>query len=148
MSTILIEKIAEKETPLPVGAERDEVVMGWEERRRSRQRVQTAAGRELAVALPTGSVLDDGDVLYMGEGFYVVVEAAHEDVLVVPLDEVTSAAALGYELGNRHLPVSIDHGMLMTPYDRLIEEMLEHLGVPYERRREPFDPVRVVHHHG
>ena len=64
-------------------------------------------GRELALALPTGTVLADGDILYVGAGLHVTVEAEEEDVLVVPLGDAAAAAALAYELGNRHLPVSI-----------------------------------------
>jgi urease accessory protein len=122
--------------------------MGWEKRRRSRQRVSTLHGRELAFALPTGTVLEDGEIVYIGQGFYVSVEAEEEDVIVAPLRDATTAAALAYELGNRHLPVSLRDGMLATPYDRLVEEVLTKSGVPYSREKEKFEPVRILHHHG
>jgi urease accessory protein len=147
LTMILIEETI-REATIPADAERDTVVMGWEERRRARQRLHTVKGREIAIALPTGTVLTDGDILYVDETFYVSVEAEKEDVLVVPLADATSSAALAYELGNRHLPVSIGHGLLATPYDRLIDEMLAESGLRYERRKEPFEAVRVLHHHG
>src|SRR3989449_9010666 len=64
-----------------VGLERDVLVLTAEERRWGRRRVTTRAGRALALALPTGSVLVPGDVLYVGPGWYVAVEAAAEAVL-------------------------------------------------------------------
>ena len=57
------------ESPLPVepaalaGLERDTLSLTWEERRWTRKRVRSTAGREVALALPTGSLLRPGDVL-------------------------------------------------------------------------------------
>jgi urease accessory protein len=133
---------------IPAGAEHDVLVMGWEKRRRSRQRVSTLHGRDIAIALPTGTVLEDGEIVHIGQEFYVSVEAEQEDVLLVPLSDATTAAALAYELGNRHLPVSLRDGMLATPYDRLVEEVLTKSGVPYGRKKEKFEPLRTFHHHG
>ena len=129
---------------IPTNSEPDAIVMGWQERRSTRQRVQTRKGRGLALALPTGTVLMDGDLLYIGQGFHVTVEAEAEDVLVAPLQDATSAAILAYELGNRHLPVAIDHDLLATPYDRLVEELLTRLGTTCMRRRERFEPAKSV----
>ena len=42
------------------GKERDTLRLTWEERRWTRKRVVTTAGRMVALALPTGSVLRDG----------------------------------------------------------------------------------------
>ena len=56
--------------------ERDALVLTAEERRWGRRRVTTQAGRTLALALPTGSVLTPGDILHVGPGWYVVIEAA------------------------------------------------------------------------
>src|SRR5206468_1459338 len=63
-----------------VGLERDVLALTAEERRWGRRRVTTRAGRTLALALPTGSVLIPGDVLHVGPGWYVAVEAAPEPV--------------------------------------------------------------------
>jgi urease accessory protein len=144
---IVIEETIRAAT-VPADCEHDVLVMGWEKRRLSRQRVSTLHGREIAIALPTGTVLGDGEIVHIGQGFYVSVEAEQEDVLVVPLRDATTAAALAYELGNKHLPVSLGDGFLATPYDRLVEEVLAKSGVPYNRRKEKFEPVRTVHRHG
>ncbi len=130
------------------GAEHDVLVMGWEARRQTRQRATTLHGRELALALPTGTVLGDGEVVHIGQGFYVSIEAEREDVLVVPLNDAATAAAVAYELGNRHLPVSLREGFLATPYDRLVEAVLAKSGVTYGRGKEKFEPLRTLHHHG
>ena len=55
------------------GKERDTLRLAWEERRWTRKRVTTTGGREVALALPTGSMLRPGDV--------IAVEAAMEQLL-------------------------------------------------------------------
>ena len=127
---------------IPAGSEPDAIVMGWQERRSTRQRAQTRKGRGLALALATGTVLMDGDLLYIGQGFHVTVEAEEEDVLVTFLEDATSSAILAYELGNRHLPVAIDRNFLATPYDHVVEDLLARLGITCMRRRERFEPAR------
>ncbi len=70
------------EAPAPVdaaalaGKARDTLRLTWEERRWTRKKVVTTAGREIALALPTGTVLEPGDVLAVEEDWYLVVEAA------------------------------------------------------------------------
>lgn len=144
---IIVESII-RDAGIPLAGEGDTVVMGWQERRTTRQRVKTQKGRELAIALPTGTVLLHGDLLWSGQDFYVTVEAEKEDALIVPLGDATSAAALAYELGNRHLPVSIRDNVIMTPYDRLVESVVAHSGLPHERRKERFEPAARGDHHG
>src|SRR5262249_62292929 len=65
------------------GLERDCLVLTAEERRWGRRRVRTLAGRELTLALPTGSVLVPGEVLHVDAEWYLAVEAAKEAVLAV-----------------------------------------------------------------
>ena len=129
-------------------AESDAVLMGWEQRRRNRQRVRSVKGRGLALELPTGTVLQDGDLLYAEQDLCIAVKAKMEDLLVTPLNDAGRVAILAYELGNRNLPVSIRHGFLATPYNRLVEALLEKMGVPYEWERGKFEPMSAHHHHG
>jgi urease accessory protein UreE len=63
------------------GRERDTLSLTWEERRWTRKRVVTARGRELALALPTGSVLEPRNVITLTDAWYVEVEGRPEAVL-------------------------------------------------------------------
>lgn len=145
--TILVESILDRSTPLAARLERDEVVLDWEERRKSRQRTTTRRGRAIAIALPTGTVIRDGDILYAGETFYIIVEAKEEDLMVISPKSINEAARIAFELGNRHLPVSIQGDAIMTPCSRDTESAMEGLGVPYERKTGIFEPVRRAGHH-
>src|SRR5207249_11330520 len=65
------------------GRERDTLELTAEERRWARRRVTTTAGRTLALALPTGSGLTPGAVVYVGSEWFVVVECAQEPCFAV-----------------------------------------------------------------
>jgi urease accessory protein len=145
--TIVIERILDRNSPLPGDMEKDVVVLDWEARRKSRQRITTGRGREIAIALPTGTILEDGDVLFAGDSFYVAVEAKEEDLMVISPKNINESARIAFELGNRHLPVSIRENTILTLYSHDTESVMESLGAAYERRKGIFEPVRRTGHH-
>ena len=130
-----------------VGLERDVLALTAEERRWGRRRVTTRAGRTLALALPTGSVLIPGDVLHVGPGWYVAVEAAPEPVLVVTPRSREEAIRVAFEVGNRHFMLALDGERLLVPDDPAMDQLLARLGVVFERRAAVFVPVGPGHRH-
>jgi urease accessory protein len=130
-----------------VGSERDVVVMTAEERRWGRRRVVTGGGRELALALPTGSVLAPGQVLHVGVDFYVVVEAAAEAVLTVVPRSWEEAVRIAFEVGNRHFTLAVEGDRVLVPDDPAIEQLMRRLDVGFERTRAVFLPLGFGHRH-
>jgi urease accessory protein len=129
------------------GMERDVIVMTAEERRWCRRRVRTSAGRELALALPTGTVVGPGEVLHVGADFYVVVEAAAEEVLAVTIRSWKEGLRLAFEVGNRHFPLALDGERVLVLDDPAMEQLLRRLGVTFERVRAAFVPLGHGHRH-
>jgi urease accessory protein len=127
--------------------ERDALVLTAEERRWGRRRVTTREGRELALALPTGSVLVHGDILHVTTHWYVVVEAAAEPVLVVTPRSREEGLRVAFEVGNRHFALAVDGERLLVPDDPAMEQLLERLEVPWRRDQAPFIPLGVAHRH-
>src|SRR5438094_2219059 len=127
--------------------ERDALVLTAEERRWGRRRVTTQAGRTLALALPTGSVLTPGDILHVGPGWYVVIEAAREPVLAVTPRSREEALRIAFEVGNRHFTLAIDGERLLVPDDPAMDRLLARLGVAFERVEAVFDPIGMGHRH-
>ncbi|MBT3351860.1 MAG: urease accessory protein UreE [Nitrospinaceae bacterium] len=124
----------------------ERVVLGWEDRLRSRQRVKSDAGTEIGIALPTGQPLAEGDVLFEDDERVVVVSAVPEDVLALYADSAEELARIAYQVGNRHAPVSVGKERVLTPYDSVIEEYFRKIGVRCERVTEPFTHEFGVHH--
>jgi urease accessory protein len=129
------------------GKERDALVVTWEGRRWTRRRVVTAGGRELALALPTGTVLAPGAVLWMDAEWYVEVEAAREPLIAIRPRGREEGLRVAFEVGNRHFPLAIDGDRLLVPDDTAMDQLLTRLGVPWERVLAVFDPAGDDHAH-
>jgi urease accessory protein len=130
-----------------LGLERDVLLLTAEERRWGRRRARTAAGRELALALPTGSVLAPGEVLHVDREWYVMVEAATEAVLAVVPRSTRELASVAFEVGNRHFTLAWHEGRVLVPDDPAMEQLLKRLEMPFERTRAVFEPLGRGHRH-
>ncbi len=115
----IIDRIA-KPTPQQARAIIDRVALTWEQRQRSRQKLLTRQGCEIALALPTGTRLHSGDLLAGLEG-WIEVELAPEDVLLVRPRSLQETVFVAYQIGNRHLPLEIDAQGLKTLYEPVLE---------------------------
>jgi urease accessory protein len=127
------------------GKVRDTLVLSWEERRWGRRRVITTNGRDVALALPTGSQLTEGQILLIAPDWYLQVEAAPEPVLAVFPSDHAEAIRLAFEIGNRHFPLALEPDCLLVPDDIAMEQLFNRLGVKWERRASAFKPLG--HHH-
>ncbi len=123
------------------GKARDTLRLAWEERRWTRKRVFTTGGREVALALPTGSVLEPGDVLAVETDWYLAVEARPEPVLAACPRSRDEAIRIAFHVGNRHFALALDGDLLLVPDDAAMEQLLSRLGVIWERRQAVFDPI-------
>jgi urease accessory protein len=142
-------------TELPVGVrevelsgrERDTLVLTAEERRWGRRRVTTTAGRTLALALPTGSVLMPGAILHVAPGWFVVVECAPERCLAITPASREEALRVAFEVGNRHFTLALDGDRILVPDDPALDILLARMGVQFERVRAAFVPIGRGHRH-
>ena len=128
------------------------LTLPYESRRKSRFAATLDTGEEVALVLPRGTVLADGDVLVADDGGLVRVVAAREAVLRVSALSALALTRAAYHLGNRHTPVEIAHDCLKLEADPVLERMLLRLGVAVERIEAPFQPEAGAygggHRHG
>jgi urease accessory protein len=123
------------------GKTRDTLCLGWEERRWTRRRAVTTGGREVALALPTGSVLEPGAVLAVETDWYLVVEARPEPLLAVFPASHDEALRIAFDVGNRHFTLGVEDDVLLVPDDLAMAHLLVRLGVRWERREAVYAPL-------
>ena len=137
--------ITEAPTPLAPaaleGKTRDTLRLAWEERRWTRKKTVTTAGREIALALPTGTLLEPGDVLAVEADWYLVVEARPEPVLALFPESYEAALRVAFDVGNRHFSLGQDGDTLLVPDDTAMEHLVTRLGIRWERREVVFAPL-------
>lgn len=127
---------------LPAGSSfEDDLVLPFDRRQHSRLRAALASGREVALLLPRGTVLRDGDRLggtdRDGAPIIVRVVAAVEELFRITGERLIRAA---YHLGNRHVPVHIGRDFLRIERDSVLRELLERLGFDVVEELAPFEP--------
>lgn len=139
---IIIEQLVHPpEVGVLVGLERDRLQLSWEERRWTRRRVRTTAGREVALALPTGTVLEPGAILLVERDWYLEVEALPEPLIAIQPGSWQAAIRAAFEIGNRHFPLAIEAETILVPDDPAMEQLAIRLGGPWERRSAMFRPL-------
>jgi len=129
------------------GKARDTLCLTWEERRWTRKRVVTTGGREVGLALPTGSLLRPGDIVAVEGDWYLEIEGKPEPVLGVTPRDRAEAIRVAFDVGNRHFPLAISGDDLLVPDDTAMEQLLTRLGLVWTRRAEVFAPLGGGHSH-
>jgi urease accessory protein len=86
-------------------------------------------------------------VLWVGDGAYVVVEAAEEPVLAITPRSPAEAVRIAFEVGNRHFTLAIDGDRLLVPDDTAMSVLLTRMEVEWTRTRAVFMPLGPGHRH-
>lgn len=127
---------------LPVGSstrtEQVLVPMSSSERRKVRRRLVCPDGLELGLALPTGTVLEPGQVLHSSATKTYFVAAADEDVLVISTKSLEEAVKISHAVGNLHRDVFVDGNDLHILTDGAAELLLVRMDIKFARRQIPF----------
>ena len=109
------------------------VVMNAEERRKVRRRVTFLDGVEIGLALPTGTVLIPGTIVYKTSAKAYIVEAALERVLVVRPKGLVESAKIAHFIGNLHRDIDMQADELVVLYEPALEIRLQKLGYTVSR---------------
>ena len=94
----------------------------------------------MALTLPRGMCLRDGDHLRAEDGSVITVRAASEPVTTARIDDPTLLARAAYHLGNRHVALEIGEGFVCYLEDHVLDAMVEALGLHIVRERPAFEP--------
>ncbi|MDF0731981.1 urease accessory protein UreE [Pseudomonas entomophila] len=117
------------------------VTLDVDSRIKSRLRVTLDDGRDAGLMLERGHLLRGGELLADAEGQQVVqVIAAPESVSTVRCADPLQLARAAYHLGNRHVPLQIEPGLLRYQHDHVLDDMVIGLGLTVEAERAPFEP--------
>jgi urease accessory protein len=111
------------------------------QRRRARLKVSLPSGETVALALPRGRALKDGDrVLAESSSRVARVRAAPEHVSVVATSDSRLLLRAAYHLGNRHVALAVERDRLVYPHDHVLDGMCRELGLEVSVQLLPFEP--------
>ena len=104
-------------------------------------------GKEVALALPTGSLLHPGDIVAVEADWYLEIEGKSEPVLAVTPRDRNEAIRIAFDVGNRHFPLAIAGDDLLVPDDTAMTQLLTRLGAIWKRSAAVFAPLGAGHSH-
>ncbi|WP_185235739.1 urease accessory protein UreE [Teredinibacter franksiae] len=125
-----------------------EVVVTYEERKKSRYKLNTTGGEPLGWFLERGHILKDGEFLQCSNGKAVKITAADESISEVANGNSLLLTRAAYHLGNRHVPLQIGEGYLRYQHDHVLDEMVRGLGLDVVHANKPFHPENGAYHGG
>lgn len=114
----------------------DYVGIDWFERGRHILRKTTTDGEEIGITVDTP--LNENDILFEDSDRIIAVTISPCDLIKVPVSDMKQMGRLCFELGNRHLSLSITDSEVKCPFDQPTFEYLKKLGFPAERVHEKF----------
>lgn len=129
------------------------LTLTFEQRVKSRQKVELDNGEAAGLFLARGSILLHGQQIVAQSGEVVEVRAAEEAVSTVYVDDPLRLARACYHLGNRHVPLQIGVGFVRYQHDHVLDDMLTGMGLEVKLEQAPFEPEAgaydgVGHAHG
>jgi len=124
------------------------VTLSFDQRVKSRLKVELDNGEVAGLFLPRGCILKHGDRIVAESGEVVAVRAADETVSTVYVTDPVLMARACYHLGNRHVALQIDAGFVRYQHDHVLDEMVEGLGLSVICEQAPFEPEAGAYHGG
>ncbi|MGN1481299.1 urease accessory protein UreE [Porcipelethomonas sp.] len=115
----------------------DYVTIDWFEREKKILRKTTSSGEDIGIK--TESALNEGDVIYEDENRVIAVEIAPCSLICVHVNSMQEMGRLCFELGNRHLSLSIGENTVKCPFDEPTFSYLNKLGFTAEKVFEKFN---------
>ena len=124
------------------------LTLSSDERRILRGKRLTDCDQELILQLPREGKLNDGDILATNESnIYVEIIAKTEDLIETSSNSQIELIKTAYHLGNRHVEVEIEEGILLSKSDYVIKNMLLNFKVDVKNTKKKFFPERGAHSH-
>jgi urease accessory protein len=116
------------------------LTLDFDARHRRRIRLTADEGEDILLDLPNAVAMADGDGLQLGDGRWLMVQAAAEHIVQIRHKDPNQLVRLAWHLGNRHLPTEIQDQVLRIRPDHVIEHMLCGFGAELTKAHAPFQP--------
>jgi len=124
------------------------LTLSADERRILRGKRLTDCDQEIILQLPREGKLNDGDILSTNNSnFYIEIIAKTEDLIEIRSNSKVELVKTAYHLGNRHVEVEIEEGILLTRSDYVIKNMLLNFKVDVKNTKKKLFPERGAHSH-
>lgn len=117
----------------------------WHDIGRKLIRGVSSLNNEIGIKLETG--INAGDILYKDQEKVIYVDVSPCELTRAYVSNITEMGRLCFELGNRHLSLSIHDTYVDVPYDTPTFDYLLHKGFMVEKINDKFTDFTICHGH-
>ncbi|MDR1069880.1 MAG: urease accessory protein UreE [Gracilibacteraceae bacterium] len=130
------------------GKQTETVSFEWFERDKRILKKVSSSGKEIGLRL--SEPLFDGAILYEDGNRVIILSLTECEIIRISVSSMREMGRACFELGNRHLPLSIGDDHVETPYESPTLAYLSHLGFDCAKTVGKFLPSVTVrgHSHG
>ncbi|WHF51509.1 urease accessory protein UreE [Chryseobacterium gotjawalense] len=115
----------------------DYLDLEWYETTKRIQRKNTGQGQEIAIKfLREGQRLREGDILFENHEKIVAVNILETDAIVITPKSMLEMGTVCYEIGNKHIPLFIQDGEVLLPFEMPMFRWLDAAGYQPEKRKK------------
>ncbi|MBZ4646036.1 MAG: urease accessory protein [Petroclostridium sp.] len=146
---MIIEKIVGNVKDKDIGEiERDYVFIEWYEVEKKVLHKVSKNGLDVGIRNNGGRPLRDGDILWQDDKKALIVEISECDCIAIKPNTMIEMGKACYEIGNRHAPLFIEDGELLTPFDEPLLTVLLKCDFAANRKRAKLKTPLGGHAHG
>ncbi|SFR14583.1 urease accessory protein UreE [Desulfoscipio geothermicus] len=150
---MLIENIVHDLNEQDLGdLERDYIAIEWYEVEKKVLHKVSRNGLGIGIRNHEGRPLRDGAILWHDAHRALIVEILPCDCIALKPNTMSEMAKACYEIGNRHAPLFMEDGELLTPFDAPLFNVLEKYGFAVYRKtaklKTPLGGYKHEHSHG
>ena len=113
------------------------VTIEWFERDKKILRKKTSFGEEIGIRID--ETLNQDDIIYEDDERIICIDIAPCDLISISVSEMKEMGRLCFELGNRHLSLSIENSTVKCPFDEPTFVYLKKLGFIALKVHEKFE---------
>ena len=124
----------------------EKIYLEWFELEKKRILVKTENGEEIGINI--NEHLKDGDVIYSDDTRIIMIEVKDCDLTIVKVSTMKEMGRACFEVGNRHLSVSIRDDSIAIPYDEPTFLYLQKKNFAVEHIKGKFNDYVVCKAHG
>lgn len=104
----------------------DKLQLEWFETNKRILHKLTSGGQKISIKFLQGNPdWKENDVVFADDKTIIVIEILPCDAIVITPSTVMEAAAISYEIGNKHLPLFFHQNELLIPYDAPLFRLLQ-----------------------
>ena len=128
---------------------RDMLKLEWYETNKRILHKQTAMGQKISIRfLQDNPDWKEGDIVFADDQHWISVEIIPCEAIVLTLNTIMEAAAVSYEIGNKHLPLFYQDDEILTPYEASLFKAFRVSGYAVEQaKRKLIKPLKTTLSH-